>query len=349
MAAIAPVAGGLINRLGPRLLLCIGLGLIALGMVLAAAMAARWQYLLAFGLLGGLGFGMAATHAVSTIVSLRFEAHRGLAVGTATAGSTAGQLLVVPLLAVLLAQSSWRWSFLAVAVAALLMVAIVLTTVPPAPRRGERRRHDELPLIAQALRLFRQPVFHLLLWSYAICGFTTSGIIEIHMLPYAAACGFPPVESATAYGLLSAVNLGGMVVAGWLTDRMQRPLLLGLIYVLRGLAFLLLIAAAGDIKLLFAFAVIFGLFDYSTVPVTASLAASHIGRRSLGLTMGLLSAGHSLGAAAGAWIAGLLFDYAQTYFWVWVAAFALAMLAGGLSFAIGPDRRSPLPALGAAH
>ncbi|HKF60681.1 MAG TPA: hypothetical protein VKB42_04925 [Dongiaceae bacterium] len=85
---------------------------------------------------------------------------------------------------------------------------------------------------------------------------------------------------------MEALHLGGMVLSGWLTDRMNRPLLLGAIYIVRGLAFILLIWAARDISLLFAFAVLFGLFDYSTVPVTASLAASHIGLRSLGLTMG---------------------------------------------------------------
>jgi hypothetical protein len=80
---------------------------------------------------------------------------------------------------------------------------------------------------------------------------------------------------------------------------MNRPLLLGSIYILRGLSFIVLIWASRDISLLFLFAVLFGLFDYSTVPVTASLVASHMGLRVMGLTMGLLSAGHALGAATG--------------------------------------------------
>ncbi len=347
MAAVSPVAGNMINRFGARFLLCTGLVVIALGMALAGAMHSQWQFLLGFGGLAGLGFGMAATHAVSTIVSLRFEENRGLAVGAATAGSTAGQLLVVPAVAALLTRSDWRWSYLAIALASFAMAAAAYAIVGPTSRRGASGRRDEVPLVAETLRLFRLPVFHLLLWSYVICGFTTSGVIEVHLLPYAAACGFPPLESATAYGLLSAVNLGGMVLSGWLTDRMNRPLLLGLIYTVRGLAFILLIWAAKDISLLFVFAVLFGLFDYSTVPVTASLAASHIGLRSLGLTMGLLSAGHSLGAAAGAFAAGVLYDQFSRYFWVWVAALALALIAGLLSFAIGEDRKPQL-ALGAA-
>ena len=273
MAAVSPVAGNMIDRFGARVLLFGGLLAIAAGMTFSAAMDWPWQFLVAFGGFAGLGFGMAATHAVSTIVSLLFDKNRGLAVGIATAGSTAGQLVVVPVLAAVLAQSSWRWSYLSLGITALAMALLVLLLVRPVKAKATREHHESLSFFTEASLLFRKPVFHLLLWSYMICGFTTSGIVETHLLPYAAACGFPPLESAFAYGLLSAINLGGMVLAGWLSDRMNRPLLLGTIYILRGLAFIVLIWASRDIRLLFLFAVLFGVFDYSTVPVTASLVA----------------------------------------------------------------------------
>ena len=186
--------------------------------------------------------------------------------------------------------------------------------------------------------LLRSPVFHLLLWSFTICGFTTSGVIEGHLIPYAIACGYPPLDSATAYGVLSGFNLLGMVLAGWLTDRMHRPLLLGGIYIMRGLSFILLMFIADDPSLLFVFAVAFGLFDYSTVPVTASLVASHIGLRIMGLTMGILSAGHALGAALGLFLAGRIFDLFQQYSWTWSASLALALVAGVLCFMIRENR-----------
>ena len=157
-AAVAPVAGNLINRYGARFLLCGGLVAIAAGMGPSSAVQAPWQFLVGFGGLAGIGFGMAATHAVSTIVSLRFEENRGLAVGTATAGSTAGQLLMVPLVAALLTRTDWRWSYLAIAIAALVMAGAVLLFVARAPARGGQRRHDEVPLIGETLRLFRLPV-----------------------------------------------------------------------------------------------------------------------------------------------------------------------------------------------
>jgi MFS family permease len=341
MAIMSPIAGNLVDRFGARVLLSVGLVTVGAGMILTAGAYSPWQFILAYSIVAGLGFGMAATHVVSTIVTLEFDKGRGVAVGTATAGSTAGQLVVMPILASVLATTSWRQSYVVLGLACLALIPLVLLLIRPrraAPRHAARPSEPAAPLGQRLGFLFRSPVFHLLFWSYFICGITTSGVIEAHLIPYAVFCGYPPLDSAYAYSLLSAVNLGGMVLAGWLTDRMNRPLLLGGIYVLRAFTFILLMFIAQDYSLLLIFAVLFGLFDYSTVPVTASLTASHLGIRIMGLTMGLLSAGHALGAAAGAQLAGLLFDLFASYQWVWIVALATALLAGVLCFAIREDR-----------
>jgi MFS family permease len=351
MAGVAPLTGGLVDRFGARWVLCAGLATVGLGMVLTAGIQASWQFFLSFSLLAGLGFGMAANHVVATLVSRRFEARRGLAVGTATSGSTAGQLLVVPLLAaVMAAAGAWRSSYLALGVACLALIPVAWILIgrngngfgapAQAPRAATRAAPPAAPLRERLGTVFGSATFWLLAAGFFICGVTTTGVIETHLLPYAAACGFPPLSSATAYGVLSAFNLIGMVLAGHLSDRMNRPLLLGGLYVLRGLSFILLMFIARDLSLLFVFAVLFGIFDYSTFVVTASLVSTHVGLRVMGLAMGLLSASHSLGGALGAFMGGYLFDLFARYEWVWVASVLLALLAGLFSFAIRelPDR-----------
>lgn len=345
MAAVAPVAGNLLDRFGPRFLLVAGLAAIGIGMTASAGMQAPWQFVAGFSLFAGIGFGMAANHVVSTVVSHRFERNRGLAVGAATSGSTAGQLLVVPILASVMQWSDWRWSYLTLGLVSLTLIPLVwrLVSRPQAREAAGRPYGAPERLGARLGFLARSQVFHLLLWSFMICGFTTTGVIETHLLPYAAACGFPPLSSATAYGVLSGFNLLGMVAAGWLADRMHRPLLLGAIYMLRGLSFILLMFIADDLSLLFVFAVAFGIVDYSTFVVTASLVASHLGLRIMGLAMGILSASHSLGAAAGAFLGGYLFDLFARYQSVWLASILLALAAGFMAFAIRENRgRAPV-------
>lgn len=331
MAILAPLGGRLVDRQGARAVILIGLGALAAGCFLIAATSHPWAFFLAFGGVAAVGFGLVATHVVSTAVEQEFEANRGLATGIATSGSTGGQFLIVPLLAVLMTSYSWRWAFVALGVATVIMMIGITRWFPKGKSRDQqnsKRESPETSFIQDTQAIVQMPAFQILFWSYFICGYTTSGVIETHFLPYASFRGFAPIPSATAYGLLSAINLVGMIFAGWLTDRMNRPLLLGGIYVIRGLTFILLLYVGANLETLFLFAVLFGLVDYATVPVTASLVASHIGLRVMGLAFGLISAGHQIGAAFGAYFGGVLFDMYARYDWVWWSSLWLAVLAG---------------------
>lgn len=342
MACVAPITGALVDRFGARSVLMGGLGAVGLGMLATSAMSQPWHFFIGFGLFSGIGFGMAASHVVSTLIARRFEENRGLAVGFATSGSTAGQLLVIPLLASLMASGVWRSGYWTLGLACLALIPAVWFLFGRESEATTAHRRADAPALKEQLRAIAgNRSFWLLFGGFFICGITTTGVIETHLLPYAAACGFPPLESASAYGILSAFNLCGMILAGWLSDRMNRPLLLGAIYICRGLAFILLIFIADDLPLLFIFAVAFGIFDYSTFVVTASLVSTHIGLRNMGLAMGVLSASHSAGAAIGALMGGVLFDLFARYQSVWIASVLLALVAGLLSLAIRelPERR----------
>ena len=337
---MSPVAGNFADRAGPRRMLAVGLVVIAVGMALTATVSSRLFFLVAYSLVAGIGFGTVALHVVSTMVAQRFDQNRGLATGIATSGSTAGQLLIVPLLAIVLTTYGWRAGYGVMAVATLVLAPLVLIAIRPvrAKAHGHAAAAPVEPLGTRLRFLLRSRVFHALFWSFTICGFTTAGVIETHLLPYATACGFPPLESATAYGVLSAFNMVGMVIAGFLADRAHRPFLLGMVYIMRGLSFLFLMQIVGDTTLLFTFAVMFGLFDYSTVPFTASLVASHIGLRIMGLTMGLLVMGHGVGAAIGSLLGGVLYDLFAQYEAVWIASVGLAVVAGLICFTIRENR-----------
>jgi MFS family permease len=348
MAVLAPLAGRLVDLQGSRNTLAFGLAALSLGCALILGTESKTVFLFAFCGLSAIGFGLIATHVVSTAVEQQLDRNQGLGTGIATSGATAGQFMIVPLIAVMLTAMSWRWSYAGLALASAGLGLAIFWMLP------SRVHSDSMSAAANLATssfssdiklILRNSTFHLLFWSYLVCGYTTSGVIETHFLPYAALCGFAPVPSATAYGVLSAVNLVGMILVGWLTDRVNRPILLGSIYVIRGLTFILLVNVGADYKTLMLFAVVFGLVDYSTTPVTASLIASHIGLRVMGLAFGLISAGHQVGGAIGAYLGGYLFDFYAQYAWVWWSSFWLAVLAGVLVFVIS-DRKPVQDALG---
>jgi MFS family permease len=334
---LAVVGGTLLSRMGARRLLAAGLVALALGLASTAAIGGvAWQFLAVYGGLVAVGYGLVSQSVVSTMIAWSFTERRGLATGIANSGATAGQLILLPVLAQMFASFGWRSAYLGLGLASIVMLGLVLLLMHKGIEPGTpSRRSSESASLGD---LLVSPVFHALFWSYVICGFTTSGVIETHFVPYAILCGFPPVTGATAFSLLMAVNFGGVVLAGWLSDRVHRPMLLGSIYILRGLTFFLLMNITNDPAMLAAFAVMFGLFDYSTVPVTASIAASHLGLRVMGLAMGLLAAGHAVGGAAGALFAGRMYDLFARYDGVWLTSVGVAIFAGLICFTIRENR-----------
>lgn len=340
MAAGNLFGGMLVDRYGAQKLLAFGLGSLGVGMLGVAVIQAPWQFLFLFGAFAGAGFGLVATSIVSSAVAQFFVEKRGLALGIASAGGPVGQMTLIPLAAFVLVALGWRGVFVVAGIAALAFAPLVAWalrgTRPPAAAPGARRS-----IGGDFSHLMRSPVFHLLFWGFFLCGFTSIGVIETHFVPYATLCGFSPTMSANAFGFLSVLNLAGILLAGWLADRMNRVLLLAGIYALRGLTFILLLGIADDTAMLFLFAGLYGLFDYASVPVVASLVASHLGLRVMGFSMGLIAMAHQLGAAAGAIGGGVVFDLYNSYTGLWVLSLVLAFVAALLSIAI---RREPTAA-----
>jgi MFS family permease len=349
VAICSPIAGNLADRFGARAMLSAGLLAVTAGLLAFAAFPTAGLYIFGYGLIGGMGFATANMHLISTALAKIFEENRGLATGIANSGATAGQFITVPLLTAGLTYFSWRWSIMAVAIACALMAAVIWIMLKPTAEERERQKEviASEPLWDRMKFLLTSPTFHILYWSFFICGVTTTGAIETHFLPYAAFCGFPPVPASGIYGLTMAINLGGMFLSGYLTDRVNRPLLLGSIYLVRSLSFLILMFVGTSYEMMLLFAVIYGIFDYSTVPPTASLVASHLGLRIMGLAMGLISGGHALGGALGAFLGGYLFDLFARYSEMWWFAFGTAILAGFMVFMLKDNRapRSLVPAV----
>jgi MFS family permease len=344
IAFVAPITGNLADRHGVRAMLTIGLLIVAVGLTAFSVFPDKAVYIVGYGLIGGVGFAAASYHLISTAVAKLFSEKQGLAIGIANAGGTAGQFITVPLVAAALAWFSWRWSVAAVAVACALMAIVIWFALKPSEEQriqmSAAKAERAEPLAARLKFLATSPTFHILYWSFFICGITTTGAIETHFLPYAAFCGFPPVPASGVYGLTMAINLGGMFLSGWLTDRVNRPLLLGTIYMVRSLSFIVLMFVGTSYEMMLLFAVIYGIFDYSTVPPTASLAASHLGLAIMGLAMGLITGGHALGGAVGAFMGGYLFDLFARYTEMWWAAFGTAVLAGLMVYFLKEDRQS---------
>lgn len=347
MAATAPAAGLVLDRFGSRAIYAAGMSFIGLAFILCSFMTEPWQLIALFSVMGGIGFAVVSPSLVSSTVARYFDNQLGLATSIASSGATGGQLALMPLLGLAVVGMGWRPSFIAIGVTILATAIIVPILIGREPRNEPSARAAAgWALAATFTQLRSDRTFWLLTAGFFICGFTTAGVISIHLIPYAMSCGFPPLQSAFAYGVMSFFSMAGMILYGYLADRLHRPALLTSVYFLRALTFILLMHITGSPAMLFIFAILFGIFNYSTFPIVASLVASHIGRHIMGVTMGLIFASHSLGAALGSFMGGYLFDLFARYDWVWMISIALALLAALLTILI-KENRTPVaePAL----
>src|SRR5256884_7686304 len=109
--AAGPVVGRLADRWGPRRVIAVALLWLGVGAIGAAFVQRLWQVYVTTGLLMALGAGGLAITTASTVAARWFEARRGVAIGIAAGGLSAGQPVVIPLATVLTLWFGWRMGF----------------------------------------------------------------------------------------------------------------------------------------------------------------------------------------------------------------------------------------------
>jgi MFS family permease len=176
-----------------------------------------------------------------------------------------------------------------------------------------------------------KPIWQLSI-AYWVCGITTASI-AVHFVRWASSEDISPGTAALAFGLLSGINAASVLFIGSISDRMQRKTLLGVVYLIRGIAFAALIVLPGQAAL-WTFAIVGGGSWLASVPLTTSLTADVYGVRHVGTLGGLILMMHQLGGALAVYLFGVAFDTWGSYDGAFAFG-ALALLAAGLlSFSI---------------
>jgi MFS family permease len=348
LGASGPLAGRLADRWGPRRVIGVSLLLLGAGSVGASFVQALWHVYLATGLVMALGAGGLGLATGSAVAARWFETRRGLVMGIAAGGMSAGQLIVIPLATALTLWLGWRMSFFWLGVGLLVTVLpIGLWLVGDNPEDRGLRPYGATgdPVTAAAasaaaaaarvsvVEAAQVPQFWLLMATFFVCGYTSNGMVLTHFMPHAVEHNFSALQASSALGVMGAMNVVGTIGSGWLCDRFGRRGPLATYYFLRGLSLLFLLWV-WDVPSLHLWAAIFGLNYISTVPPTTTLTANIFGRYSVGELSGWIFFAHQVGAALGAALAGWIFEWAGSYSPAFVSAALMALLAAGLTLLI---------------
>ena len=348
---MAPFAAALMNRYGLRNVTLAALLIVGSALVASLAMTKVWHLILLWGVVIGIGTGMTALVLGATIAARWFSARRGLVVGILTASVATGQLVFLPLLASVTERMGWRTALLLVcAMLALAAFAVLLVMRDRPSDVGLRPFGDQgkeplpapppsnAPIAAAALSALTDAagtrVFWILFATFFICGASTNGLIQVHLIPMCLDFGIPQVQAASLLAAMGVFDFFGTIFSGWLSDRYDNRWLLFWYYGLRGLSLLMLPFTDFSFYGLSLFAMFYGLDWIATVPPTVRLTAQRFGPERANLVFGWIFTGHQLGAACAAFGAGLSRTMLATYLPAFFIAGALCVVAALIALAI---------------
>lgn len=343
---LGPFAAALQIRYGLKQVTVVALTVMSVGAALTTLISQAWHLFLLWGFVIGAGAGCMATVFASTVAASWFVARRGIVTGVLTAASASGQLIFLPMLSYLAERYGWRSVAVTVAVAAALVIPVVLLFMRNRPEDvgllPYGANHDAPATVTvgnpvknamESLRVaWGTNTFWLLWGSFAVCGLSTTGLVQTHFISAGHDHGMTHTQAGTYLALLGVFDIFGTIASGWLTDRFDPRRLLATYYMLRGLSlFILDPALATGGGGLFGFIVFYGLDWVATVPPTIALCIDHFGKDRGTLVYGWVFAGHQVGGAIAAWGAGKLRETTGTYRPAFVlAGFACAFATFGV-------------------
>jgi len=336
-----PFAVATMQTFGLRRTMMAALLLLTAGAGGSALVRHSWQLYLTWGLLVGLGASATGFGIIAVIANRWFVARRGLVTGLLTASNASGQLVFLPALAALATNFGWVSVPIAVSLLVAAMVPLVwllLAESPGAIGIGPYGATEEPPIPPMSGNPFRvafgglargaQSVdFWLLAGSFAVCGFSTYGLIGTHMIAYCMDHGIPEVTAAGLMASLGVFDLFGTICSGWLTDRYNPRVLLFWYYSLRGLSLLLLPFTQFNLFDLSIFAVFYGLDWVATVPPTITLTNLVFGRKDAPVIVSWIFCAHQVGGSLAAVAAGAVRDATGSYMLAFLASGAACLMA----------------------
>lgn len=343
----APLFGLLADKYGSGRTVAICALLYALGLAGMAEATSPSMLYLCGGVLIGLGQAGTTFGVLLGVVGRAFSpAQRSAALGLAAAGGSLGQFVLAPVGSGLIGLLDWHlalWTLSAMMFIPLLLAALLAGQ--PAGTEAAGLAPDE-PLAGVLREAIRDPSYHLLFWSFFVCGFHTA-FITLHLPAFVLDQGLSLSHGALAIAVIGLFNILGSWGAGHLGGRFSKRSLLLWVYTLRAGSIALLLAFPLSPLILYLFAATMGLFWLSTVPLTNGLVGQIYGMRYVSTLFGLVFFGHQLGSFIGVWLGGWAYERTGSYDLMWWLGIGLALAAGAVSRPIDerPLRLRAAPAI----
>ncbi len=335
-AFMAPLAGTLFDRFGPRVTYSGGLLCLSAAFLLASTLGNLWEFYLFIGVTIGVGVGLVGMVPASALLTRWFRARLSTAIGIAFSATGTGVLLFVPFSQWLIGQLGWRATYQVLAGIVFLAVPFALFVVPwrlyvsglqDSVSGLRARAAGEGATVRAALRTRT-------FWSLVqVFFFTATAMftVLVQAVVYFIDLGFSPITAATAFGITGMLSVVSVSTSGLAAERFgyRNTVSASFAGTALGVALLAVMSAWPSGLLLALFVGVFGLCMGVRGPIVSSIATRSFAGPRVATIYGLIYAGNAIGAAFGSLMGGVLHDLSGGY----GAGFALSICAVGLAVA----------------
>jgi MFS family permease len=330
--ASSPIVGLLVDRLGARRLILTGGCVLTVGLLLSSQVNALWQVIVVYGVVMTMGANCLGLVVFVPLLSRNFVRNRGMAVSVVQSANGFARAFSAPLTTLMISGLGWRGAYLGQGV---FLAAVIIPLA--ALFRGEGRPATRQTVspggtgpavqsgTAQAVRFagepgwtprqaMRTPHFWLLGLVYMFTGLG-SFLVALHQLAFAIDIGFDKLYAAEVLGLGAFLSLPGVIITGTISDYIGRELSAVVTYgtSIFGVICALLITSPDQHLLLWLHSCFFGLTWGARGPAITAKTADLFPGPHLGTILGMITIGTGVGAAAGSWMAGFVFDTTGSY------------------------------------
>jgi len=314
--------GFLLERVDTRISMVVGAA-IAAGSLLLASQADSYSLLLISYFFAGFGVAMATLLPAALVVANWFQVRRGIAMGVAIAGVSAGGMIMVQVATAVIRADGWRAAYAALALPILLIVIpLVVSVVRTRPTdacaqglssaagRGVRGGAQDLQgyNLGSAIRTRS-------FWFIAVAGFlfafTVYGILT-QLVVYLLGVGYRPTIAAIVLSLTLGLNAVGKVFFGVVADGLGARLSLTLSFAIIACGIILLIGSRETLGLA-TFLLVYRPAWGAPLMLLPLITIESLGLKHYASLGGILRVTEAAGAMLGPVALGRIFDVTSSY------------------------------------
>lgn len=317
---ITMISGGWVNdHLGPKKVIGLGGIMFGGGLILSGFANSVGYLIVSYGLVSGLGLGMAYGSTISTCVKY-FPDHRGLIGGITTAVYGMSSVILPPIITIIVNATDATFAFKAIGTAFLIIVIggtlfmeqcpegyVPEGYVPPTVKKGETDEKNWKGMI-------QTPVFYIMLLLLT-CG-AFSGMMVISQASAVAQnmVGMTAIAASAAVSVLALFNVAGRILAGYISDKIGRAQTLMLACALAVVGLLCLyFSGTGTIAAFYAGISIVGISFGSFMGVYPGFTADRFGVKNNSVNYGIMFIGFALAGYFGPQIMSSIYQSTGAY------------------------------------